>query len=60
MSAKTPDLIEQEIFEQFATVYPHESYATWPERFMVFATRKTGKDKATILACLEETREVPR
>ena len=59
MSAKTLDTAEQEIFEQFAAVYPHESYASWPERFMEFAMRKTGKNRAIILACLEETREVP-
>ena len=43
-------------FALFATVYPHEAYDSWPERFLAYAEQQSGKPREVILKILEETR----
>lgn len=47
---------EQEVFEAFAAVYPHEVYATWPERFWEYFQRCCpGVPRGTMERLLERT-----
>ena len=46
---------EQQIFEHFATAYPHEAYRAWPGRFLRFAKQKTGRTKKVIVETLKRT-----
>ena len=38
-----------------ATTYPHEAYATWPDRFLRYARKKTGRTDEQIIAALRDT-----
>ena len=51
------DLIEEEAFAAFATMYPHEAHAEWPERFLAYAVAKTGQTREVIERILRETEE---
>lgn len=48
-------LDDDSVFALFADTYPHEAYATWPERFLGYATRKTGQSREVIERILRET-----
>ena len=43
-------------FEMFASVYPHEAYDSWPDRFLAHAEKKSGQPREVILKSLETTR----
>ena len=49
--------IDDMAFAMFADAYPRECYAEWPEDFLAYATRKTGKSAEEIKAALTEPEE---
>lgn len=63
MSDKTkiptdPEL-EQEAFEAFAKLHPHEAYATWPERFWAyFQTQLPGISRERMEDILNQTAKI--
>jgi hypothetical protein len=52
------DIIEEQVYAQFARVYPHECFDTDPERFWRFYQKKNpGVSRAEMERALEVTRE---
>lgn len=52
--------IEQSAFEAFATLHPHEAYATWPGRFWKFFHKKCPHvPRSTMKAILKLTNHEP-
>jgi hypothetical protein len=49
------DPLDDDMFALFASVYPHEAHEAWPERFLDYATKRSGQPAAVILQALQET-----
>ena len=42
-------------FAMFASLYPHEAYEAWPDRFLTYAEQQSGKPPEAILKIMEDT-----